>query len=204
MYSSRVCLTIAPSGGQYGSPAPISGSVPNRPSSRPSLRWSNIVVSSQRWRRVTTCEKPRALAPGLRKGNCQRAGTLSGVVVITARFMSARVAGQPRGQHAGCRVTVAAEDWPGLSSLFASGERIRRGDRGGRGPDDKGDLLMGREPDGGRVPPVALAVKEHHDPRTGLAIAADARAIEVNRPLLEELTESEVRPSLRLDVDHAG
>ena len=42
MYSSRACRTAAPSGSQYGSPAPISGSVSNRPSSRPSLRWSCI------------------------------------------------------------------------------------------------------------------------------------------------------------------
>src|SRR3981081_2406033 len=54
----------APAGNQYGRPEPINGSVSNSSSSRPSLRWSYMAVSSRMVRRVTTRRRPRGTRPG--------------------------------------------------------------------------------------------------------------------------------------------
>src|SRR6266498_4571483 len=91
----------------------------------------------------------------------------------------------------------------GVPSLFAGWEGVRRGDRAGWAADDQGDLLMSGERDAGRVPPVALAIDEHHDARAGFAVAPGAGAVQPNPPLLEELAEGEPSPCWRLDVQHA-
>lgn len=103
----------------------MSGSVSNRPSSRPSLRWSCAVVievSLLVVEQVTgPTTKPRGTCPGASdQVVCQRAGTLSGVVVMAARFMSQTLAGRSDVHTLIPRQEPTALDSSGMKHLHNS------------------------------------------------------------------------------------
>jgi hypothetical protein len=74
----------------------------------------------------------------------------------------------------------------------------------GEAADRYRDLLVIQQEDVGGISRLSLAVDEHHVVRIGLAVAADARTVEPNPPLIEQLAEGELSPRWRLDVDDPG